>query len=367
MISYDAEKLSSAGLLRATLTLRKSDLHAIEQVLVITDGHETYDYTFVERVFDRPPLRLVSPGVFEPDAELLPKAHATSRAGKRESLAETLAPAVAATAESEVDVAYALDRFRTSFGDQLSLTKTPAGELEVRGVVDDEQTRKEILQALSLAVDEAKIRIHLDTTDELLARKQRETGRTVVREFAGSDQSIPLHAELMSYFSAHEGAGQTDQYREQLVRDFAAQLIGRSRRALAHSLELKQLGSRFSAAQLDEFTPSTRAKWATLVRNHAEALRRELTILDGELQRTLPLNQSRTPQPTGVEISTSASLLVSIGRLHKLVLTVDQAVRSSFAASSDVSPSEGVKSVRFRTDLAASVTLADEIRQAASQ
>ena len=365
VISYDADEARADGLLQATLTLRKSDLHAVQQALVITDGRETYDYRFVETVFDRPPLRLVGPDVFKPDAELISKAHAASGSAKRDAFPPAVAPA-AATAELEVNIAYALDQFRTRFGDQLSLTKTPAGVLELSGVVDDEDTRKEILRALSLVVDNPRaIRIQIHTTAELLARKQQGSERVVLRELTAANQTIPVHAELIDYFSAHEGAGQTEQYREQLVRDFAARVIGRSRRAVAHSLELKQLSSRFSAAQVDGFTPSTRTRWTSLVRNHAEALRRELSTLDGELQRTLGLKEDGAPQAQDVQISNKATLLVAIDRLHKSVLTVDQAVRSSFAASSDVSLGEGVKSVRFGTHLAASVKLADEIRQAA--
>lgn len=320
VISYDADGSRSDGLVRAVLTLRKSDLHAIDQTLVVTDGRETYDYRFVETVFDRPPLRLVSPDVFKPDAELIPRVHVTLRSVKRELFSATTAAATTTPADLEVNVAYALDQFRTRFGDQLSLTKTPAGLLEVRGVVDDEATREEILRALSLVVDDrSALRIQIDTTAELLARKPQRSERLIVSEFAGgSEQSIPLHRDLIAYFAAHDGAGQSDQYREELVRDFAAQVIGRSRRAVAHSLELKQLGSRFTAAQLNEFTPSTRAKWTNLVRDHAEALRRELSALDGELQRTLFVDERRALQTEGVEISTSATLLVAIDRCTSL-------------------------------------------------
>jgi head-tail adaptor len=132
---------------------------------------------------------------------------------------------------------------------------------------------------------------------------------------------------------------------------------------VGHSLELKQLGSRFSAAQLDQVSPSARAKWTSLVRNHAEALRRELSTLDGELQRTVFVNDDRAAQAGAAGISNNSSLLTAIDRLHKLVLAVDQAVRSSFAASSEVSESDGVKSVRFRSELSASMRLAGEIRQ----
>jgi hypothetical protein len=366
VVAYDAEPSRNEGLLQAILTLRKSDLHPVAQTLVITDGHETTEYRFVEVVYERPRLDLVSPAVFEPDAEFVSKAHAVAPANAKHPLApSSSSSSPAAVAELEVNVAYALDRFRTRFGDQLSLTKTPAGLLEVRGVVVSDLTRKEIMGELARVIsDRSAVRIQLDTATELLARKTKEPGRTIVKDFAGADQSIALYPELSRYFATHDGAGQPEQYRDQLVREFAARVVSRSQQALAHSLELKQLASRFSAAQLDQFTPSTRAKWVTLVRNHAEALQRELSTLDGELQQILAANANGKPEPERVEISTSATLLAGIDRLHRLIVLIDQSVRSSFAASSATASNDGVKSTRFRSELATSLTLAEKIRQA---
>ena len=366
VVAYDAEQTRNDGLLRAVLTLRKSDLHPIAQTLVITDGRETYDYNFIEVVCEQPRLDLVSPAVFEPDAEFVSRSDATRRTGPKHAVSASItSPSTGGVAELEINVAYALDQFRTRFGDQLSLVKTPAGVLEVRGVVDNDETRKEIVRELTRIVnDPSAVRIQLDTTSELLARKTKEAGRVIVRDFGGTDQSIPLYSELSRYFAAHEGAGQTEQYRDQLVREFAARVISRSQRALAHSLELKQLGSRFSAAQLDQFTPSARAKWVKLVRNHAEALQRELSTLDGELRQFLFSNESGKSEVERVEISTSAALLAEIGRLHRVIVLIDQSVRSSFAASSATASNDGVKSTRFRSELATSLTLAEKIRQA---
>jgi hypothetical protein len=196
-----------------------------------------------------------------------------------------------------------------------------------------------------------------------MAAEQARSDRVVVREFAGSDQSIPLYAELRRYFSA---TGQTDERLDQLVRECAARVVSRSQRALSHSLELRQLSSRFSAAELEQLTPSARTKWASLVRNHAEALRRELSTLDGELQRTLSSTES-TPQAEAVELLDDASLLIAIERLHGLVLSTDQIVRASFAASSAGASAELIKGSQFRIKLITSVKIADAVRQAAGR
>jgi len=363
VIGYEAEHGRADGLLKASLTLRKSDLHPIAQTLVIARGRETYDYSFVETLFEHPQLDLVNPGVFQPDADLRSEVHVPASA-THPVLSSVVGVHTGATSELELDVVYALDRFRTRFGDQLSLIKTPAGVLEIRGVVDSDETRNEIRRELSLFVDDpAAIRMRLATAAEFLAHTP-QAGRVIVRDFSGSDQAIPVYSELNQYFSTHEGAGQTAQQRDRLIRDFAAEIIGRSQRAVAHALELKQLGSRFSAAQFDQFTPSARARWFSLVRNHAEALRRELVTLDGELQRTVISHDGRTPEAEGIEIQANASLPSEIDRLHQLVLAMDQTVRSSFAVSSGTANSDGVTSSRFRKGLVASIKLADEIREA---
>ena len=363
VIDYDAAGRND-GLLKASLTLRKSDLHAIAQTLLVSDGGETYEYAFLEMLFERPQRDHVNPAVFEPDAELISKPHAAAAASGKHAI---LSPGSASTSTSELElnVVYALDQFRTRFGDQLSVIKTPAGVLEIRGVVDSDETRRDVRRELSLFInDPAAVRIRIDTAAEFLARRSQGSGRVIFKDFSGSDQSIPLSADLSQYFVAHEGAGQTDQQRDALIRDFAAQVIGESQRAVAHSLELKQLGARFSAEQFDRFTPSARAKWFNLVRNHAEALRRELTTLDGELQRTLFSHETVSSAAEGVQIPTNATLLIEVDRLHQLVLAIDQAVRSSFAVSSGTTSSDGVKSSRFQTELVASIKLADGIRAA---
>lgn len=368
VISYE-NSYTREGLLHATLTLRKSDLHPTEQTFVIGDGRETYDYRLREVSVEQPPLESVNPAVFELETGAVAAVPAGKAAGKTERAepaSATLAAApVAASAELEINLAYALDQFRTRFGDQLTLTKLPNDLLEIRGVVDSDETRQEILKTLASVIDNpAAVKVSLDTTAEVLAREQPRSGSVVVREFSGSDQSIPLYAELRQYFSGHV---QTDEHLDQLVREFAARVVSRSRRALSHSLELKQLSSRFSQTELEQLTPSARAKWASLVRNHAEALRRELSTLDGELQRTLANPDTRVSEGEVLEISNDANLLVAIKRLHELVLATDQVVRGSFAASAAASSGEAVSGPQFRVRLITSIKLAEEVRQAAGE
>ena len=353
---------TGAGLLQATLTLRKSDLHPIAQILIINDGSETYEYRFTEVSFGQLQPRSVKPGTFEPDEELISKNLDRGKATKREIESSNEPVPVTATAALEVEVAYALDRFRTRFGDQLSLTKTPAGLLELKGVVDNEETRNELLSALSQFRNHPAVKIDISTVAEVLAR-QRKQSQSTVQEFAGSDAAIPVYYELRKHFAQQAGPGITDDRLDQMARDFATRVVVHSRRAVGHALELKQLASRFSDQELNDLDPGTRAKWFSLVRNHAEALRREIANLRGQLQPIF-FNENTARETTGLEVSSDASIRIAVERACKLVLATDEAVRAAFAASSEASTVQIVRSARFQTELATSEKLAGRIRQA---
>jgi len=359
--------VTGSGLLRATLILRKSDLHPVASMLIINDGSETFEYRFEELIFEQPRLHDVNRATFEPDAELSSKNLSSAKLVKRDIELESSKkhPRVVATAALEVELAYALDKFRTRFGDQLSLTKTATELLEVKGVVDSEETRKEILTALSHVSGHPAVRIEISTTAEVLARQRKQTN-TVVQELAGSDNAIPVYHDLKRHLTARAPAGTSSERVDQMVREFAARVVGQSRRALGHALELKQLASRFSDKQLNELTPSTRAKWSSLVRNHAEALRQEIANLHGEL-RPIFFNQNPIGKTEGTDISSNASLLLAVERLYKMVLASDETVRSAFAVSSGTATGQLVKSPGFQTELAASEKLAERIRQAATR
>ena len=363
VIDYKSDH-TETGLLEATLTLRKSDLHPVAQTLLINDAAGILECRLTEHSFEQPRLRYVNPATFEPDEELVSSRRNGANASKRGVVLESPKKhPVVATAALEVELAYALDRFRSRFGDQLSLTKTSAELLQVKGVVDSEETRKEVLSALSHFSNDPAVRIEISTVGEVLAR-QRNQANNVVQEFAASDDSIPLYSELRRYFAAQLGPGAPSDQVDKKVRELAARVVGQSGRALGHALELKQLISRFSDEQLNDLTPSARAKLFSLVRNHAEALRREIASLRGELQPIL-FNQNPRGEIGGVEISSNASLLLSVEKLHRLVLASDEAVRSAFAASSGTATGQLVKSSKFQIELAASEKLAEGIQQAA--
>jgi RNA polymerase sigma factor (sigma-70 family) len=372
VISYGSTQAAGSSLVQAALTLRKSDLHALEQTLRVQRAGETFDYRFVEASFDRPPLRDLAPATFELDGGLsrsIVDPVVTPRPQGPTSKFSSITPSlIVASPALEMDLVHLLDPFRLRFGDQLNLVRASDGALEVNGVVDTEDTRKGILRALSAFINHPAVRVRISTAAEVLARRQQQPpDRTVQREFAGSDEAIPVYHDLRTYFSGRQGRGlATESGVDQVVRDFAERVISHSRRAVSHALELKQLGSRFSPAQVDALHPSTRTRWLVMVRGHAEALRREIAFLRGELQPIFFRERGGIETET-VELSDSADLAFAIDRLHKVVLANDEIIRSGFAASSDAVASPAVKSARFRASLASSERLAARIQEFAGK
>jgi DNA-directed RNA polymerase specialized sigma24 family protein len=116
VLHYEKERTFGASrLLKAMLTLNKSDLHPVEQILLVQRGSELREYRFVEKSFELVPIQAVAPTVFEIEPEL---AGGTGETGRPENgafrnlessrvpLSVVTSNPPAASAELEVDVAY---------------------------------------------------------------------------------------------------------------------------------------------------------------------------------------------------------------------------------------------------------------------
>jgi RNA polymerase sigma factor (sigma-70 family) len=343
IVSYVGEQVAGdSTLLQATLTLRKSDLHPIEQTLIVKRGRDVHEYRFVEASFERSPIDAVVPGVFAVDRELLSEERKKDD-GTIERKGDSLhpssfipTPSRVATGELEIEVAYLLDKFRARFGDQINLTRTSEGALRIEGIVDTDATKEEILQVLASVVDNPALTVKISTAAEALQRQQqRPSDSVVVREFTGADKGIPVYPELRQYIS-REGASQAKENEpgppsqanriDQAVRAFAVRMVSRSSRMLSHAIELKQLSERFSPPQLKLLAPDARAKWLTMIHNHSGDLQRETLLLSRELQPILFSRATPRAETEEVQISDDAGLALAIARAYKLALANDEAI-----------------------------------------
>ena len=386
VLIYDKLRtIGASRLLKATLTLSKSDFYPIEQTLQVQRGNESREYRFVEASFELVPIKAVAPTAFEIEPELVGGAREPGRTGDwalRDLTTSRVPPTPgtsappAASAELEVDVAYLLNQAKADRNEQVALTRSAGGSLRVEGVVDTQQRKEEFLRALAPVINNPAVTIQISTTTEVLERQQRRlSDRVIVQEFAGSENRIPVYADLYVYLSRHGdnqklgktvGSPSEDSRVDEAVRAFAVRVVSRSRRALSHAIELKQLSERFSATQIEALSPSARIKLFGMLRVEAEALFEETSQLRAELQPIFFATESNRANNNAGEIS-GDGLMPAIERLYKVVSTIDEQIRTAFAVSSDGSTTPAMKAPQFRQSLVMAERIAEGIQQVAAK
>ncbi len=383
----DRASSPSALLVRATLTLSKADLRAIELVLLVpseaTNGvrvttdqglesnrqsaignRQWVEYRFVEASFERRAPSTVAPKVFEPEPELM------SGPETRNSKPETAAPAltsdlrpltsgVTASAGLEVEVLRQLDQAGALYGEQVSLARTPEGQLLVQGVVDSSKRKGEIRQALVSFLKNPAVRFEVETGEEAQQRQAREARRAAESSSASvssvaveQQRATPADGDLRAYFS---GKGLSGPQLEQEVRRFSDRALAHARQARRHALALKQIVERFSAEDLSTMDESSRQQWRALVDQHARSIQQETESLRRELQ---PIFFPGEPQAGGGGGSTN-DLAQAAKQLFEIAVSNDDTVRRSFTLGSSGSPA--VKSSEFARSLSRAISLAAAI------
>jgi RNA polymerase sigma factor (sigma-70 family) len=359
LITFEKERtIGASRLMKATLTLAKSDLRPIEQTLVVQRGEELREYKFVETTFELIPTKDVAPSVFEVDAELVGKVTASNGPGKsglRTGAGQPSVTSTSASTELEIDVAYLLSQAKADRNEQVALTRSASGSLRVEGVVDTAERRAEFLRALRPFSDNPAVIIDIRTVAEAV-RQRNGAVRESVREVETSDDTIAVEAELREYFARR---GQSGEAVAESVRAYSSRVVNQSYRALLHAVELKHLVARFARVDMRTVAPDARSKWLEMMRSHAAAYERETTSLMRELQ---PIFFSENSLNVGEDaaIASDEDLARAVERLHRLALASNDAIRQAFTISK-ASSASAFKSTQFRRNLEGATRLSDRI------
>ncbi|HEX7174047.1 MAG TPA: sigma-70 family RNA polymerase sigma factor [Pyrinomonadaceae bacterium] len=354
------------SLLSATLRLSKSDLRATGQTLVVRRGEARREYRFIEGGLERLPAGSVAPGVFQPEPELSGAATAAdasvgTSAGQGGAVSSSGggAPARAvASPELEVEVAYLLNRIKADMGEQITWTRTTGGQLRVEALAETEGRKEEILRALGPVIDNPAVEVDVATVEERVRRERvREGGEESTSEIEVRTGRTAAHEDLRRHFSARLAG---DERVEAEIKAFGARAMNRSRAALLHASALKRLVARFTPEQARALRPEAREKWLAMLGGHAQAIRREVRALDGELRLVFP--PGNTGGGAGREASNPAA---SAESLLRLAYGADEAVRSAFTVTAGgASPAAGIKSPQFWRSLRDADRLAASIADA---
>jgi RNA polymerase sigma factor (sigma-70 family) len=364
ILTYAPSNSLEGRLLRASLTLKKDDLHAISQELTIQNGGQVREFSFVEASFVQNTPGSVDENVYATDPELLgPAAKKNDSTNQREGnslnnnqpLSE---PSVAvASHELEVEVTYLLNRIKANLGEQVSMTRTTGGALRVEALVETEGRKAEMLNALGSVINNPAVQINVRTVAEATkqsakdSRKESASTETSVHEITVPNASISAAPELRKYFSSRLVG---DEAIEQEIERYSNRAMAHSRQALLQASALKRLVERFSPADIRGLAPDARSKWLGMIHEHTQAYRREVNALR---QQLAAIFGSRAGSD-GVE---STNAVQAARRLVELSYANDDAVRSTFTISADGQTTVGIKSDKFWRSLGATEKLVSDI------
>ncbi|HLL76333.1 MAG TPA: sigma-70 family RNA polymerase sigma factor [Pyrinomonadaceae bacterium] len=359
---------------RATLVLSKADLRAIEQTLVVEGPEGEREYRFVETGFSRQRAASVDPAVFRPEPELsgdsrgtegrsgdaAPSGVATGQPTAADASVSAGTPAVA-SAELEIEVNYLLDQIRANLGEQVTVGRTTGGKLRVEALVETERRKEEILRALGPVLNNPAVVAQVSTVEEAVRRqksKATDARGEDVEEVDVETRRIPADDDLRRHFSARLADGARI---DEEIERFAQRQMGRSRQALMHANALRQLAARFSPEEVRSLAPEARAKWQTMIRQHARGYREQVSALRRELRAVFSPGASGEADADGVGDET---LRRDAERLLRLSYAHDEAVRAAFTLSDAARAPVALRSQQFWRSLAAAEALAEAMEAA---
>jgi RNA polymerase sigma factor (sigma-70 family) len=365
VLSYDKVRtIGATRLLKATLTLNKSDLNAIEQTLLLARPNETRELRFVVASDELVPKNTAA---FEIDAELIGGAGQPGRPGDwalRDLISSHVPPSPststpAASAELEVDVAYLLNQAKADRNEQVALTRSAGGSLRVEGVVDTQERKGEFLRAMAPVSNNPAVKIEIRTVAEATQRS-RSAGAVSVHEVEKTADTLAADNELRAYFSKTNSGGAT----EEEIRSYSSRVVNRAYRALFHAIELRKLIDRFANVDMRTVAPDARTKWLKMLQQHASSFARENALLRQEIGPVFfPGSSSHVGEV--VSIQNDAELARAVERLHKFALSNNVAIRSALTISAQ-SSATAIKSLAFWQSLERAESFAKGILQYAS-
>ena len=363
VITYERVRtIGASRLLKATLTLTKSDLHPIEQTLLVQRGDESREYRFGEANDELLPAKAAA---FEIEPELIGGAREPGRTGDwalRDLTTSRVPPTLststppAASAELEVDVAYLLNLAKADRNEQVALTRSAGGSLRVEGVVDTQQRKEEFLRTLAPVSDNPAVVIDIRTVADATAGRTA-AGPLTVQETEETANTVAADEELRAYFTKKDPGGPTDE----TIRSYSSRVVNRAYSALFHAIELKKLISRFANVDMRTVAPDARAKWLSMLRQHASAFARENELLRQEIQPIF-FPGSGLQVAEEFSIQSDGDLARAVERLHRVALSNNDAIRSAFLISSH-SSAAAVKSAAFWLSLQRAENLAERVME----
>jgi hypothetical protein len=311
-------------------------------------------------------LTQVDPAIFadQPIASASPAVTAKELGEKTQPMpAVALSPQPSmplATAELEVEALGLLNQVGADLGEQISVTRTADGMLQVAGIVETDQRKSEIIKALGPIATNPAVRIEIQTVAEVVAKQTPTKAKPSpsVRRVEIAGNTMATEPELHAYFASK--GKDTDE----AVRQYAAQMVNLSAAAMDHLWAMRRLLNQFSDDRVRPLTPESRAKWIGLLRVHARSYQRKTEGLRRELHSVFFPGQSLAVSSEGPEIRDTNELSRVVEQLFELGSANDRVIRSAFTSSTGEVMTTVIKTPQFWQSLKSAESLAGRIETA---
>lgn len=354
-----AESMKSDGLIRASILLNRSDLHAIGLTVVLKQGEETREYNFRESSFEVRSPSVTPPSAFEPEPELLSDS-GTRRHGGAVTIPATpranfSAPLPVASADLEVEVLNLLHQVGADMDGQIAVSRESDGVLHLSGAVESAQRKAEILHVLAPVTANAAVQIEIRTVAEALAQENKNRARSKqatasieVERIETDTDVFPAYEELRRRFSDDD------------ARRYATRMVARAHEVMRHAWALKSLQEKFRAADINRLSPAARTLLLDLIRSHARVIEIETAGLRQELQ---PIFFPVPPAVVGAEISINndEDLIFALTRLFEACSNNYDIVRGALTVSNKSSGISALNSSQFWRSLKSLESVASAI------
>jgi hypothetical protein len=339
---------------------------------VIGNGRQLREFTFTETVFERQTLSDVAPKIFEPEPELTGNDNESGKPGNADKISESARPPVfvspvKATAEDEVEVLRLLNDAGVFMRDQVSVSRTPKGQLVVAGIVETDERKKQIVGVLAPMTQSRPIRVEVESVAEVLQRQQARATAAPVTVESGqvTETQIPVDAELRQFLSRTKGL--SGEQLDNEVRQFGERMLARSNQARLQVLALKPVIERFSSEELQALTPDARNKWRSIVIERVRSFAAETAALRRELAPLFPMLSGTAGSSGEFDLSSDADLVRAVRQLMQLAAANDEAIRRSFAISASGGKSAPVRTTQFWNSFVTAESLANNISRRFTQ
>ena len=267
----------SGELREASMTLRRSDLHAIQG-------------TFVFRNREWVELTELEPEATQSAAVEPVPAPAPTLPSSPSPAAETPAPLPLATESEELKVWAMLHRLQADLGEPVEVTRA-GGKVRVSGIGLAAERQQELTAGLG-ALPNVEVRFTEPATSPALP--SNAAGSSTLK--AGVS---PLASALERYLGNRS-----------LLDQMAADAFDRADTLMAHAHAIRRLESRFPRASLSEMPPQDASLFTAIERDHLTALAAQTGVLERQLQPALAsLGGSASPLAAPGDVFAAARAL----------------------------------------------------------